>query len=50
MNDSMNKLILSAAGREDGDQPKPQKPSVMNRILLDAIPRDQKIIFKERDE
>ena len=44
----MNKLILSAAGRVDGDQPKEQKPSVMNRILLDAIP--QKIIFKERDE
>ena len=46
---TMNELILSAAGRVDGDQPKEQKPSVMNRILLDAIPRDQKL-FSKRDE
>lgn len=47
---TMNELILSAAGREDGDQPKPQKPSGMSRLLLEAMPKDEIIIFKERDE
>ena len=50
MNDSMNKLILTAAGRVDGDQPKEQKPSGMSRLLLEAMPTGEQIIFKKRDE
>ncbi len=48
MNDSMNKLILSAAGRVDGDQPKSQKPSGMSRLLLEAMPKSIKL-FQESD-
>ena len=44
---TMNELILAAAGREDGDQPKSQKPSGMSRLLLEAIPKNIQINSKK---
>lgn len=47
MNDSMNKLILAAAGREDGDQPKPTPVTGMNRVLIESMPKSIQINFKK---
>lgn len=47
---NMNAIILSAAGREDGDRPRPIKPDCINGLLLDAIPKDEQLIFKKREE
>ncbi len=47
---NMNEIILSAAGREDRDQPKPIKPDSINGLLLAAIPKGEQLIFKKRDE
>jgi len=46
----MNELILAHAGRKDGDQPRSVKPSGMSKVLLEAMPKDNKNIFIKKDE